>query len=466
MMPITTRNYEALETNLKVLEAVRVYLDAMLNDNNRDLIARWSPAIETQVNVSSKGGEPVAGKRSTWADEVGNTWWNIRCPKDAQGIKGEPHFKDYELTFPLELRAEGIGCTGWDWRAKRSRWAAFDFDSITTHAKGVGIDDEKLEEVKQAACRIPWIEVRKSTGGSGIHLYTYFELDEEIANHTEHAALARCILALMSSETGFDFASQIDAVGGIMWIWHRKMTVENEGLKILKQAERSFTADLLPANWRDHIEVVQRKRSKVRVNGIDQEHQESWEALASSRTKVPLDVKHKAFIDALQAKGVYTTLWISDYHLLQTHTHAIKDLFNDPQATKDLSLQGLFDTNRAGRDPGSPNCFLFPMTDGTWRAFRFSPGTVEATPWSQDGKGWTTCYVNRPPSLLTAAKLKGGMEDPDKIGEFVFKEAETALEAASLFGAKIDLMGGMMKRATRLEGHQRWSARCRDRQER
>ena len=41
--------------------------------------------------------------------------------------------------------------TGWDWQARRSRWLAFDFDSLTGHAKGVGISDEELEKVKQAA---------------------------------------------------------------------------------------------------------------------------------------------------------------------------------------------------------------------------------------------------------------------------------------------------------------------------
>ena len=71
---------------------------------------------------------------------------------------------------------------------------------------------------------------------------------------------------MMSSECNFDFASQIDCCGGVMWIWHRKMTAENHGLEIIKPATKVLTAADLPANWRDHIEVVTRKRSKVRVN--------------------------------------------------------------------------------------------------------------------------------------------------------------------------------------------------------
>ena len=157
---------------------------------------------------------------------------------------------------------------------------AFDFDSLTTHANGVGITDEELEKVKLAAEALPYVETRKSTGGKGIHLYVYFDAAGiPTANHTEHAALARCILGMMSSDTGFDFASQIDCCGGVMWIWHRKMTAENGGLALTKDATKTLSVADLPANWRDHIEVVQKKRSKVRVNGVTEEDSDPFEKL-------------------------------------------------------------------------------------------------------------------------------------------------------------------------------------------
>src|SRR5208283_4327294 len=112
----------------------------------------------------------------------------------------------------------------------------------------------------QKAMQLPYVEVRRSTGGSGLHLYVYLD-GIPCENHTVHAALARCVLGMMSSECNFDFASQIDALGGVMWIWHRKMTAENHGLEIIKKATKVLTAADLPANWRDHIEVVTRKRS-------------------------------------------------------------------------------------------------------------------------------------------------------------------------------------------------------------
>ena len=198
---------------MKVTEAIKVFLEAQKLPANSDLIARWTLAPETQLNVAAGDGEPVEGKRTTYSDGI-NEWWNIRLPKNAND---KPIWTDYELRFPFELHAEGIGCTGWDWQNLRSRWVAFDFDSVTSHAKGVGVTDEELERVKQAAEALPYVETRRSTGGSGVHLYVYFDAEGvPTDNHTEHAALARCILGMMSSETGFDFASQIDCCGGVI----------------------------------------------------------------------------------------------------------------------------------------------------------------------------------------------------------------------------------------------------------
>jgi len=57
--------------------------------------------------------------------------------------------------------------TGWDWKARRSRHFGYDFDALTAHAKGIGVSDEDLERVKDAACALAWVEVRRSTGGKG-----------------------------------------------------------------------------------------------------------------------------------------------------------------------------------------------------------------------------------------------------------------------------------------------------------
>ena len=243
---------------------------------------------------------------------------------------------------------------------------------------------------------------------------------------------------MMSAEVGFDFASAIDACGHVMWIWHRKMTAENHGLEIIKPATKRLGVADLPANWRDHIEVVKGRRAKIRVNEIAEDDQDPFEALASSRKIVPLDDSHKAQIEALMRSGC-TTLWVADHHLLQTHTTALRELLDGPEG-KALKLVGVFKTISEGRDPGTPNCFLFPLPNGAWRVYRFSPGITEAETWTQDGQGWTTCYFNRYPDLadrLHAVRRRGSAEQ----GGYVFTSAEAAVKAAKSLGQELKLAG-------------------------
>ena len=347
--------------------------------------------LETQVNVAAGDGEPVAGKRSTYSNGI-DTWHSIRIPKDANS---EPSWKDYKLSFSIGQHAEGIGCTGWDWQNLCSRWVAFDFDSLMGHAKGVGLTNDELLRVKEAAMQLPYVEVRKSTGGGGLHLYVYFDATGiPCENHTVHAALARCILGMMSSECNFDFASQIDCCGGVMWIWHRKMTAENLGLTLIKPATKTLGVADIPSNWRDHIEVVTRKLAKVRVNSVDEEKLDAFEALTTSRKIIPLDDSHKAQIEALQRSG-YTTLWVSDHHLLQTHTCALKEL-RGSQEGKELGLIGVFETSSEGRNPAQPNCFLFPLLNGGWRVSASLPAFPRPTPGTKTARG------GRPATSTTA----------------------------------------------------------------
>lgn len=432
----------------RVTEAIQNFLRARRASHNApELLDRWNPFMETQVNVAAGQGEPVEGKHNTYSDGI-HEWWPIRIPKNASTT---PEFKDYELRWPLDEHVEGIGWTGWDFAGRKSRALGFDFDSITGHAKGVGISDAELLAIRETASALPYVEVRKSTGGNGLHLYVYFdEAGVPTANHTEHAALGRAVLGMMASETGFDFASQIDACGGNMWIWHRKMTSSNQGLKLIKPATKSLSLSDLPANWRDHIEVVTRRRAKVRIHSeLKDEHLDPFEVLASARKTVPLDDRHKAIIDELKRTG-FSVVWVPDHHLLQTHTKALDKIFTEKH--EELGLRGVFKTNSAGRDPGTPNCFAFPLENGGWRIYRFSPGIAEAETWNQDKEGWTNCYFNRRPNLKVAAEAMGATEDAER-GGFVFKRAKQAKEAAEALGQKIDIDERLLKRPARLKAH-------------
>ncbi len=321
-----------------------------------DLIERYlhfgPENLETQINVASDGGDPVEGRRNTWTDGVCN-WFHIRIPKNAHD---KPEWNDYELHWAPEEHAEAIGSTGWSWTALRSRWIGFDFDEITDHAKGVGVNTEELERIKTAAQTLPYVEVRKSTGGRGIHFYVLFdEKGIPTATHTEHAALARCVLGMMTAEVNFDFASAIDACGHNMWIWRKTITDENQGLKLLKPATQTLGVNDLPSNWRDHIAVVTRRASKVKLQGVSDANRDPFDELTSARRLVPLDDRHKKLIEALMETG-FSTIWISDHHLLQAHTQGLAKLIDDPQARSELKLIGHFQTNSPGKDPGQPNC--------------------------------------------------------------------------------------------------------------
>lgn len=401
--------------------------------NAPELLDLWSINMETQVNVAAGAGVAVEGLKGTFCDPncPDHRWWNIRIPKGA--FTTTPTFEDKPLPWPPVLHVNGLGCTGWDWQDRISRWVGFDFDSITGHAAGVGVSDTELDRVREAACALPWVEVRRSTGGKGLHLYVRM-LVREIMTHTEHMALGRAILGMMSSEANFDFASQIDACGGNMWIWHQKMTTANAGLSLMKASTQTLGEDDLPTNWRDHVDVVRRRRSKVAVQGLGEEEQDPFEKLVASRPAVPLDDSHKAVIDELRRFS--STEWVADHHCARVHTAALKRLMEDYKG--ELKLKGIFDTLSAGRDLAQPNAFMFPMLNGAWSVFRFGQGTGEANTWRQDGEGWTTCFFNRDPDLRTAALAFNGKHDGDKNAYF-FDSARDAINAVEALGGKVHL---------------------------
>lgn len=374
------------------------------NHNNAGILDLYDAEMECQTNVACGKGQPVEGKRNTYSDGTFE-WYNFRVgsANDARKL----------LTYPLDLYAHEIGLSGWNWKRKLSLWLGFDFDDLTSHAPGIGISKEELFRIKEAVSAIPWIEVRRSTGGGGLHLVVHLEkAGIPTEDHAQHAALARCVLGMISTIVGFDLSVNVDCCGGILWVWSRRATPENLGFAELKPATATLSESELPSNWRDYIDVVTQRRAKVRVRGVADEHEDAFDALASAFNRVPLDDKHKEIIDELLKSG-FTTIWVPDHHLLQTHTVALKRLLDDPAKRKALGLVGILNTVSQGRNPGTPNCFMVPLPSGAWKVFRFSPGMKESSTWNQDGKDWTTCFFNRQPSLPVAAQAMGGVEDAD-----------------------------------------------------
>ncbi len=450
----------------KVTEAVGTFLQRVPH-NNPDLVKWWTPELETQIFVSPEGGYPLEERRNAWTDGKGDTWYHIRFPMNANA---EPYWKDRGLDYLLEDHAIFIGSTGWNWVKRESWFVGFDFDDITSHAPGVGIDEFKLEEVKEKAMSLPYVDVIKSTGGKGLHLYIRFDRDDapKTKNHNEHSAVARALLGKMSTDVAFDFGSHLDVCGSVIWLWgkksmqcrvcgedaqhpqHSKDHAEyhkyqnSDGHKWIKQASHPLAAKDLPPNWKDNIEVIAGSgKSKVRVTGYDEsgrkvDEQDSLDELASSRVKHPLTETHKAILNDLEQTGA-SVIWVADHHLVQTHTKAIK-MVCDKWAEEGHPMKGFFETNSQGNDLGCANAFMIPGAKGSWLVYRFGKGAAEHKLWNQDDVGWTWCRLNSQPTLTQASLALGGKENEQ--GGFVFDSTTQAQEAVSHIGSKLLLPEG------------------------
>ncbi len=123
--------------------------------------------------------------------------------------------------------------------------------------------------------------MRRSTSGHGLHIVAHLDAIAT-RSHTEHAALARAVLEIVSRIAGFDLQVEVDAHGAILWIWSRRATRENQGFASIKAATEPLSDSDLPSNWRDHLDVVTRRRAKVKVRGLQDEDVGTFDALSSA----------------------------------------------------------------------------------------------------------------------------------------------------------------------------------------
>ncbi len=423
-------------------EAIKNFLT---DYTHQDLAELYHFGMEVQINVAQDNGERIQGefKGRMWHGySDGNEQWKaIRIP---WGAATKPHFEDSKMVYNLAAHAEAIGMTGWNWERKISQWVAFDFDGIAGHAEGhaTKLTDQELLEVQEAACKLPWITVRKSSGGQGLHLYVFLA-DVPTVNHTEHAALGRSILGKMSADTGFDFSIKVDACGGNMWVFHRKMK-DTDGLALIKHGD--ILTDI-PINWRDHLDVIKKKRRRSIPSQIHEADRTPFEELTGQRARTKLDDIHKKLLDYLRESKA-SWWWDNDHWMLVCHTFDLK------KAHEDLDFRGIFNTLATGKDEGVDwNCYAFPMSDptGAWSIRRYTPGVSEAKCWEQDAAGWTQCFYNRDPSLRIASRTFDGIEDEK--GDYHFNEAETATAAAHLLGADLKLPPWACNRDTVIKQH-------------
>ena len=411
-------------------EAIKAFL---LNNTHEDLAQMYNHDMEVQVNVLQKDGERVEKtfgeiNYTTFSNGI-HQWKPFRIPHKA---KSDPEYKDTKMSFSLDHYGKGIGMTGWDWVAKCSRWVAFDFDAICghsdKHSRKSSLED--LDKIRKYASELDWVEVRYSTGGQGFHLYVHLpEVPTE--NHTEHAGLARAILAKMSGAVGFNFESKVDICGGNMWVWHTKMK-GTRGLELLKKGE---VLQEIPLDWRLHLEVIKGKRRTIKHNGLEEalNAEEKFLGLTAQSNRIELDEEHKRLLKFLDDNSLFFW-WDSDHNMLVTHTYVLKT------AHESLNLRGIYSTLSEGSDMNEQNCFCFPMRNGAWSVRRYTPGVDESPTWEKDSQNWTKCYFNRHPDFKTACLASGGIENEK--GEFIFNNGSNAKQAALNLGSNLDFESG------------------------
>ncbi len=404
-----------------------------------DLAQLYSHDMECQVNVAQGAGKSIKGeyrgKEYQAYTDGSQTWKTIRIPYHA-GTNAE--YEDKPISYDLAQHAESIGMTGWNWKEKKSIFVGFDFDSIANHSQG--LSEEELNEILEKIQDIPWVTVRRSTSGTGYHLYV-FPVNVETQNHHEHSALARSILSKMSSLTGFDFLSKVDVCGGNMWVWHRKYEqskLDHEAdlldTEVIRKRHIGFellkTGELLtdiPPNWRAHIKVTKKQsvRSDLNLPDIDQD---SLDDVLNERAIVPLDEEHVKIIKALEGTDSW---WDADHHILVTHTWSLKKVHEE------LQLRGLYDTISNGSAEGADrNCFCVPRSNGAWVIRRYSQ-VAEKPPWFVDAHNFSCCHYNRDPDFNTLATAFGGIETERR--GFLFSDTRTVKQILDHLGVTLAL---------------------------
>lgn len=428
---------------MKRIEAIKLFLQQKKSPF-LELIEEKLENHELQINVAQDGGEKV--QRSFTFSEEGNerviNWWGYTNCKnkehiDAFGLREtwksfripyqskEPdkaNYQDKILHFSTD-HFEAIGLSGWNWRQGKSEWVGFDFDSVANHSQG--LSNEELHGIRQAIGDIEWVTSRKSTSGKGLHFYVYLDPPISTNSHTEHAALARSILGILSARIGKKLEAKVDTCGGILWVWHRRQSPD--GFTILKQG---VPLTDVPCNWKDHEDVILGRRKSIRNPTVTDADDNALEDLLQKTRIADLDDGHREVIGWLLGNN-RMAYWNNDKKLLVAHTYDLQECH------KVLKLKGPFYTVSKGTESGhDQNCFLFPLRNSGWVVRRHTRKTPEHPSWTIDSSGWSRCYLNVAADLATAARCHEGTERTD--GRFEIPSLKEAITALADLGAVVE----------------------------
>jgi hypothetical protein len=375
---------------MKIREAIDRFLRSRVSDSPV-LIPRWSTALETQLMTTR--GTACGDRAGEWIED-GEVWANTRWPHKAGT---DPHFHDWTLTFDPAKRITRIGTTWWNWETRKSVAVGIDIDVAEGHAEStVTVTQEQLSNLVDKLATLPYVTMVRSTSGRGIHVYVFFdENDQPVANtHHEHADNARRVLVKIETDLGISLSNHVDCVGSMFWLWANQLSADSFSLVVDggRLAGSAIAGIEVPEKARNFVAAVDWDSSKVTES-------------------------HRSILQDIASQGYYF-LWKEDVGLCHTHTKAIEAVFRE-RAAAGTPLHGKFETSSRGSDPMTPNCFITPSGSGAFRVTRFGNGCQEST-WSYDnGSNYT--FINEPTCPLTAVRevstgIKKGRYQLDREG--------------------------------------------------
>lgn len=389
---------------------------------------RIHPGLEVQYKAVKSVLPPKSGKTASghswkmFVAEDGTLYKDVRIPWSADT---DPHYTDSEMSWDVEKYADGIGVSGWNWKDKRSEFFYYDFDSVSGH-KANALTPEEMDSIIEAVSGIPWVQVQRSKGGDGIHLYVFLGKPEPCQNHIEHAAMSRSVLGLMSALSGKDLHGDIDCYGYLGWIWHK--ATKTGGYALVKAAVQDL--DSVPKDWKRHLEVVGRKKGRKKANTLQDQSDEARKEIERQQ-HVQLDDEHQRLLTWFAGQGPEVDwTWDPEIWYLQCHTFDLK------RAHEELRMTGVFYTLSSGENRPDVNCWAAPLPNGGWQVRRFGKGAGEHPSWHTDASGWTRCDFNVSCPLKLAASLHEGALAPS--GQYEFTTLSEAIEALGEMGKTID----------------------------
>ena len=383
------------------------------------LIERWSPQLESQFLVHPGSNEVEEGS-NVWTDGK-QEWCNHRWPYRAGS---DPDYKDKTLRFDPAVHLSRIGSTWWNWVTKRSVAVAFDIDMEEGHAPSTTtVTEKQLEGVVARLKQLPYVTLVRSTGGKGVHVYVFFDEDDqpEAANHNEHTQVALAVLEKMTEDSDYNYAQHMDVKGVIFWFWSDTSPEGHPGFSLLQEATD-------PLGWNDIQDYagksLRNPNRKTKFKGFD----DSGNSVESdSEYKVyDLDDEHKSILKELEMLD-YSFIWNGEFNMAHTHTCALKELYERRKQAGN-PIKGMFETLSGGTDKSKPNCYITPRSDGVFQVKRFGVGITEHPLWHKHNNS-TWCYYNQ--DVSTDHVLASFCSSKPTDNKFVFEPAKLkeAMEA-------------------------------------